>query len=356
MAKSDLALINHINNKGQKYFKKSKNEDFDNLISKLLIADPKERISWEQYFKHPFLTQNQILMNLKTNQADINTMNFQQKLTNLSNIFNNLKNIIKIDLSLFNTYEVTNMHNMFENCFSLKEVNLSGIYINKVTDMSYLFNKCYELKKIIFDDSFHTINVENMSYMFNECKNLEELNLPKSFITKNVKNMEGMFKNCNKLEKLDFEKFEINKFINRDYMFDGCYKLKNIPNKFIIKVLIIDENLKEYNYNEKLKWEEQDYSNKFHLEFELKKGFGNVKEYNGEGKLLFEGEYLNGGSSENKIYNNDNIILNIQNGNNKILFIDGKFLFSGVYFYKDKLIRKGKIYDDNGGLIFEGEI
>ena len=56
MAKSDLALINHINNKGQKYFKKSKNEDFDNLISKLLIADPKERISWEQYFKHPFLT------------------------------------------------------------------------------------------------------------------------------------------------------------------------------------------------------------------------------------------------------------------------------------------------------------
>jgi serine/threonine protein kinase len=50
MAKTDIALINQINNYGQKYFKISKNEDFDNLISKLLIKDPKERISWEEYF------------------------------------------------------------------------------------------------------------------------------------------------------------------------------------------------------------------------------------------------------------------------------------------------------------------
>ena len=54
MAKRESALINHINNYGQKYFKISKNEDFDNLISKLLMKDPKERISWEEYFKHPF--------------------------------------------------------------------------------------------------------------------------------------------------------------------------------------------------------------------------------------------------------------------------------------------------------------
>ena len=66
MAKSEFALINHINNYGQKDFQKSKNEDFDNLIIRLLIKD-KERISWEEYFKHPFLIQNQILMILKIN-------------------------------------------------------------------------------------------------------------------------------------------------------------------------------------------------------------------------------------------------------------------------------------------------
>ena len=227
MAKNEITLINLINNNGQKYFKKSKNEGFDNLISKLLIKDPKERISWEEYFKHPFLIPNQILMILKINKEDINKeilflngiddngmkneeienlnnnelelyinnkfykfkkyfipekegeyiikINFNKKLKNLSNIFNNCKNIIKIDLSLLNTYEVINMYSMFENCSSLEEINLSGIYINKVNDMSYLFNKCYKLKKIIFNDSFNTMNVENMSFMFNDCNNLEEV-------------------------------------------------------------------------------------------------------------------------------------------------------------------------------------
>ena len=53
MAKTNIALINQINNYGQKYFKISKNEDFDNLISKLLVKEPNRRITCE-YFKHTF--------------------------------------------------------------------------------------------------------------------------------------------------------------------------------------------------------------------------------------------------------------------------------------------------------------
>ena len=52
-------------------------------------------------------------------------INFKRKLKNLSYMFKNCNNIIKIDLSLFNTYEVTKMHKMFENCSSLEEINLS---------------------------------------------------------------------------------------------------------------------------------------------------------------------------------------------------------------------------------------
>ena len=117
---------------------------------------------------------------------------------------------------------------------------------------------------------------------------------------------------------------------NIDYIFDGCNKLKNIPNKFknIIRI-IIDENLKEYNYNEKLKMNEQDYNNKFHLELELKNGIGKVIEFDKEGEKLFEGEYLNGEPSKNKIYNNDNIIINIKNGNNQI---EARRLFGQLLF------------------------
>ena len=36
-----------------------------NLVKKMIEQDPEKRISWEEYFKHTFLTLNQILITLK---------------------------------------------------------------------------------------------------------------------------------------------------------------------------------------------------------------------------------------------------------------------------------------------------
>ena len=38
----------------------SNNKDFDDLIRKLLVTNPEERISWQQYFNHPFLNKYDI--------------------------------------------------------------------------------------------------------------------------------------------------------------------------------------------------------------------------------------------------------------------------------------------------------
>ena len=370
MAKSDFALINQINNYGQKHFLKSLNEDFDNLIRKLLKNNPKERITWEEYFKHSFLTQNQILMTVKMDKEDINKnililngigednkkneeiqnlknsdyiifindkleksnkffkhdktgeykikIIFKKKLKDLSFMFYDCKNLIKINLSSLDTYKVTNMNNMFDNCTSLEEINLSDIYVNKVIDMSYLFNKCYKLKKIIHKDSFNTKNVKNISYMFSSCQNLEEVNFPSSFDTNSVTNMEHMFNNCNKLEKLDFEKFEINAKTNTENMFRGCDKLKNIPDKF--------KNIK-FDSNEELSDGKVD-NKKVYFD----------KEYYEDGKLKYEGEYLNG----------------IKNGKGKEYYSNGKLQFEGEYLNGEKN-GKCKEYYDNGKLKYEGE-
>jgi len=48
-------ILGLINTSGKTLLKKSGNKNFDNLISRLLEADPNKRISWEEYFKHPFL-------------------------------------------------------------------------------------------------------------------------------------------------------------------------------------------------------------------------------------------------------------------------------------------------------------
>ena len=285
-AQTEFALINHIKNYGQELFLKSKNEEFDDLIHTLLIKAPQERITWEEYFNHPFV-RDKILITLKVNARDINkeiyflnnkdntkgkneeleNLNnedcqilingksknfskffkpekegeyeieiiFKKKLKNCSYMFANCEKIIKLDLSSFDSSQVTNMYYMFGRCYELKEINLSNIQTEKVTNMGYLFDKCKKLKNITLPDSFDTNNVENMEYMFHDCNSLEKIDFPPSFITKKVKSMECMFFKCYNLEKLDLKNFETKEVTKIGYMFNSCSNLRKIlidPEKF----------------------------------------------------------------------------------------------------------------------------
>ena len=285
-AQTEFALINHIKNYGQELFLKSKNEEFDDLIHTLLIKAPQERITWEEYFNHPFV-RDKILITLKVNAKDINKeifflnnkdgtkgknedldnlnnddyqilingesknfskffkpekegeykieLIFKKKLKNCSYMFANCEKIIKLDLSSFDSSQVTNMYYMFGRCYELKEINLSNIQTEKVTNMGYLFDKCKKLKNITLPDSFDTNNVENMEYMFHDCNSLEKIDFPPSFITKKVKSMECMFFKCYNLEKLDLKNFETKEVTKIGYMFNSCSNLRKIlidPEKF----------------------------------------------------------------------------------------------------------------------------
>ena len=65
---------------------------------------------------------------------------------------------------------------------------------------------------------------------------------------------------------------------------------------------------------------------------------GKVKEYNNNGKLKFEREYLNGE----------------RNGKGKEYYCNGNLLFEGEYLNRERN-GKGKEYYYNGKLLFEGE-
>ena len=286
-AQTEFTLINYIKNHGQKFFQKSENEEFDDLIHLLLIKVPQERISWGDYFNHPFLKDNKILTTLKINVKDINkevyflnnkddkkwkneeidNLNnedcqifingepkdfnkffkpekegeykieiiFKKKLKNCSYMFANCEKVTKLDLSSFNTSQVTNMYYMFGRCYELKEINLSNIQTKNVTNMGYLFDKCKKLKNISLPDSFDTGCVENMEYMFHDCNSLEKIIFPPSFVTKKVKSMECMFFKCYNLEKLDLKNFETKEVTKIGYMFNSCSNLRKIlidPEKF----------------------------------------------------------------------------------------------------------------------------
>ena len=107
---------------------------------------------------------------------------------------------------------------------------------------------------------------------------------------------------------------------------------------FILKgKYYINEKLEfegDFLYNKK--WNGKGYDKNGNIIYELINGNGNVREFYGDGNLIFEGEYLNGK----------------RNGKG-IEYSEGKIKFEGEYL-NGKRNGKGKKYKD-GKLIFEGE-
>ena len=224
---------------------KSNFEPFDDLISKLLVKDFKQRISWNDYFYHPFnnLQIIEIYIDIEKNNTNSKIFNENFKIEQLKNsiMFIDEKNVNFVTNYLFNkgkhkiiiifNNDLTNCSNMFNECKEIIEIKFINLKTDKVTNMSYMFNECSNLKNLDIN-SFNTENVINMSHMFCKCSNLNNLNV-KNFITKKVNDMSFMFYECSNLNDLDVTNFDTKNVINMSNMFCKCSNLKNLNiNKF----------------------------------------------------------------------------------------------------------------------------
>ena len=116
----------------------------------------------------------------------------------------------------------------------------------------------------------------------------------------------------------------------------------------------------EGDYLSKQKWNGKGYDENGNIIYELINGNGKVKEYNINGTLSFEGEYLNGKKNGKvKEYNtNGNLIFKgrykngKKNGIGKDYQLNGKLRFVGEYS-NGKRNGIGYEYDNNGNLIFK---
>ena len=160
------------------------------------------------------------------NLENVVILKWNYLLTTCQEMFSKLSNIVKIDLSKFDSTKVTNMLSMFYECTSLTSINFDNFDTSLVTDMAYLFYKCYSLASLELSN-FNTKSVEIMVSMFCECTSLKYLNLS-SFDTSSVKKMYCMFLNNNSLESLYIDNFNTSSVIDMGSMFDGCSKLKSL--------------------------------------------------------------------------------------------------------------------------------
>ena len=257
MGANEFALINQIKNLGKKILKSSGDKNFDDLIRGLLTSIPSERLTWEQYFNHPFFRnkpfsqqkqkiKNEIKIILRIRNIDIkrgkNIYFLESDL--FRNIgepeHQNINNLNDTNTEIYIDNKKTNFTKYIPSTNPAKDYEIRIVFKSEMIDcsymfrgctnidMSYMFNKCLSLEKIEFPPSFITKNVKNMEFMFHMCSNLKKIDFPKSFITNNVTDMSVMFGKCHNLESLDLQNFVTENVKNMKYMFDQCHNLKEI--------------------------------------------------------------------------------------------------------------------------------
>ena len=124
--------------------------------------------------------------NLVGDKNNINII-FNNPIKSCSNMFLEIKNLIEIDLSKFDSSKLEIMSSMFSYCDNLEKINFGNINTSLVTNMRSLFNGCYNLKYLDLSN-FDTSRVTDMGYMFNDCKSLMNLDLS-NFDTSRITDM-----------------------------------------------------------------------------------------------------------------------------------------------------------------------
>ena len=160
-------------------------------------------------------------------------ISFKQIIKSMKEMFRDIPELIKIDLSCLKTEEITNLDSTFLNCNNLKNITFGN---------------------------FNSLNLKYMEGTFENCTSLEKLNLS-SFTMPNIVSMAKAFKNCINLIEIDLSNFELNNAININDTFHLADEPFMIINLFNINNEIIPTISSDYkNINIYIKCKNFNYS------------------------------------------------------------------------------------------------
>ena len=158
---------------------------------------------------------------------EIDLSNFDtSKVTNMNSMFYDMSNLTMLDLSSFNTSKVTDMSGMFAGLLNLTTLNVSHFDTSNVTNMGAMFSFMSNLTTLDLSN-FDTSNVTDMSWMFYGMSSLTTLDLS-NFDTSQVTDMCYMFSYMSNLTTLDLSNFDTSKVTDMQYMFSDMSSLTTL--------------------------------------------------------------------------------------------------------------------------------
>lgn len=130
--------------------------------------------------------------------------------TKMGSLFRDCQSITSLNLSNWNTARCVDMSNMFNGCTALQTLTLGNNFnTSKVTNMANMFKNVRKVTSIDVSN-FNTSVCNDMQYMFSDCSALTSIDVS-NFNTSVCTNMSNMFNiNNSGLTELDLTSFVIN--------------------------------------------------------------------------------------------------------------------------------------------------
>ena len=243
VANKEFLLVEQI--KSGKVLKKSNDDEFNDLINKLLVSDWTYRINWEDYFAHPFFNSNNSFPNFRvkcekhSNEIGAYCSTCKCNICKLCVDEHPLSkhNVILFSKIGFTKKELTSIEFLYKNIRKQME-KLNGV-LKKI-------EKFYqELKKKSENNEIYETDVQNnFKQYFIKCLNVinEKLKIKGDFIENNI--LKG-FSLINQMTKSDLKNLETIKAHNgwvRDVEVFPSGNIISVSNDLLIK--IYDRNFK----------------------------------------------------------------------------------------------------------------
>lgn len=149
--------------------------------------------------------------------------------TTMNNFLSHMYMLKELDTSKWKTTnKLTNLANCFDDLRQIKSIDVSGINTENVTTFYCVFSSCRNLKSIDLSNWIISNKVTSVACFFQYCRNLETIIRNKDWDTSNVTGFDGMFRECRRLQEIDISDFDFSKATNISNMFNGCSNLRKI--------------------------------------------------------------------------------------------------------------------------------
>ena len=142
------------------------------------------------------------------------------------NMFDNMNNLVEVDLDKLNTSKVTDMGYMFCNSRSLQIVKYENFDTSKVTSFYLMFAYCNSLKYVDVSN-WGVSSASNMQSLFYDCYSLEYLDVS-DWDVSSAENMLGIFCECRSLKNLDVSNWDVSSAQNMHRLFQGCSSITSL--------------------------------------------------------------------------------------------------------------------------------